>query len=113
MVNLMSAGIGMIAGLVIASKCNTVSSKVNEMSDMVEDKMSMLSDKMNDIYEDIMDIKIKDIKDALMKEYRKVSNAIKNFSLDETKKNVKEEYDKLVKKIDKLAKSVKSSVSEN
>ena len=113
MINLFSAGVGMVAGLVIASKCNTVSSKVNEMSDMVENKMNMLEDKLQDVYDDIMEIKIKDIKDAMMKEYRKLSAAVKNFSLDETKKDIKEEYDKVVKKIDKFAKSVKKSMVEN
>ena len=39
--------------------------------------------------------------------------SLQNFSLDETKKNVKEEYDKIVKKIDKLAKNVKNSMAEN
>lgn len=113
MVNLISAGIGMVAGLVIASKCNTVSSKVNEMSDMVEDKINMLEDKLQDVYDDIMEIKIKDIKDAMMNEYRKVASAVRNFSLDETKKNIKEEYDKITKKVERLAKSVKKSVVEN
>ena len=113
MINLFSAGIGMVAGLVIASKCNTVSSKVNEMSDIVEDKIEMLEDKLQDVYDDIMEIKIKDIKDAMLKEYRKLASVIRNFSLDETKKDLKEEYDKVVKKIEKLSKSVKKSVVEN
>ena len=47
---------------------------------------------MEDIYDDIMEIKVKDIKEAMVKEYKKLSMAIRNFSLDETKKNIKEDH---------------------